>query len=117
MVNTRSIGKKAEDLAAKYLRKNGYRIIKRNYSLKIGEIDLIGYEAGQLVFIEVKARKNKHFGLPMEYVNLTKQTKLRRVAQSYMKQFGMPKGGCRFDVVSIILNEKETKIDLIKNAF
>lgn len=117
MGNTRLIGKKAEDLAVDYLKKKGYRIIKRNFSLKIGEIDIIGYEAGQLVFIEVKARKNKHYGLPMEYVDIKKQLKLRRVAQSYIKQFGMPKEGCRFDVVSIILNERETSIDLIKNAF
>lgn len=117
MVNTKLIGKKAEDMAVAYLKRKGYRIIQRNYSNRIGEIDIIGLEGGQLVFIEVKARKNSEYGLPMESVNFKKQLKLRQVAQSYLKQFGMPKGGCRFDVVSIILNEKEPDIELIKNAF
>jgi len=117
MANTRLIGKKAEDLAVDYLKRKGYRIIKRNYANKIGEIDIIGLESGQLVFIEVKARKTALFGLPMESINTRKQNKLRFVAQSYIKQYGMPKGGCRFDVISIILNKSQPDIQLIKNAF
>ncbi|HHU31161.1 MAG TPA: YraN family protein [Clostridia bacterium] len=117
MANTRLIGKKAEDLAVHYLKRNGYRIIQRNYANKIGEIDIVGFENGQLVFIEVKARKTALFGLPMESINTRKQNKLRLVAQSYIKQYGMPKGGCRFDVISIILNKSQPDIQLIKNAF
>ena len=117
MLNTRLIGKRAEDVAADYLKKKGYRIIKRNFSNRIGEIDIIAFEDGQLIFIEVKARKNCLYGLPMESVNFRKQKKVRRVAEAYMQQFGMPDSGCRFDVVSIMLNKHKEKIELIKNAF
>ena len=117
MVNTRAIGKRAEDLAADYLINNGYRIIQRNFSNKIGEIDLVGTEGGQLVFIEVKARKNNLFGFPQDSVNKRKQAKLRRVAESYLQQFGMPREGCRFDVVSMLYKNQTVSIELIKNAF
>jgi len=117
MVNSKLIGKKAEDMAVTYLKRKGYRVIERNYSNKIGEIDIIAFEGGQLVFIEVKARKSSAYGLPMESVNYRKQMKLRQVAQSYLKQHEMPEASCRFDVVSIILNENQSDIQLIKNAF
>ena len=55
-------GHSAEDKAVQLLRKKGYRILGRNVRLAGGELDLIADDQGVLVFIEVKARRDQHFG-------------------------------------------------------
>ena len=66
--NRRRQGKIGEDLAAKYLERNGLRIIERNYRFERGEIDLIAEEGEELVFVEVKTRRSNAFGAPEDAV-------------------------------------------------
>ena len=102
-----------ENIAKNYLTNNGYKIIKTNFKNKIGEIDIIAYEKGVLVFVEVKYRKNATFGLPREAVDSRKQYKIRQVASSYINKYGLHNKPCRFDVVEIL----GEKITLIKDCF
>ena len=82
----RQLGDAGEDLAAAALKKQGYKILERNYVCPLGEIDLIARQGKTYVFIEVKTRKNDRFGAPQEAVNPAKQRKLRLLADYYLKQ-------------------------------
>ncbi|MCL6628515.1 MAG: YraN family protein, partial [Armatimonadetes bacterium] len=76
-----TLGTQGEILAAKHLESLGYEIIERNYRSQFGEIDIVASQNGDLVFVEVKTRRNAKFGYPSESVNLKKQQKIIRTAQ------------------------------------
>lgn len=107
------VGHSAEEQAVRYLKNNGYRIVKTNYVCKLGEIDIIGYDKDVLAFIEVKFRKNDAFGLPREAVNNYKQNKIRQVAITFINHNQLHNKTPRFDVVEILGDE----ITLIKGCF
>lgn len=114
--NKRKIGGRYEDLAVAYLREQGYEILERNYRDRLGEVDVIAREAGYLVFVEVKYRKDQRSGYPEESVFARKQQKIRHTASYYLYRHGYgEETPCRFDVVSITGDEEE--ILLIKDAF
>ena len=114
----RQLGDAGEDLAAAALKKQGYKILERNYVTPLGELDLIARQGKTYVFIEVKTRKNERFGAPQEAVNPAKQNKYRRLADYYLKQKRLGDGVLvRFDVVGITMSEDEHNIEVIQNAF
>ena len=113
----RELGDKGEDLAAAALKKQGYKIIERNYVTSLGEIDLIAKHKGVLVFIEVKTRKSEKFGAPSEAVHPAKQAKVRRLADYYLKQNRLGEMPVRFDVVSIIVEQLGHRLEIIQDAF
>lgn len=82
----KSLGSKGEDLAVRFLKRKGYRIIERNYKTPIGEIDIIAQDGGTLVFIEVKTRTSASFGYPFEAVDRKKRQKLKNLALLYLKK-------------------------------
>ena len=82
----RQLGDAGEDLAAAALKKQGYKILERNYVCPLGEVDLIARQGKTYVIIEVKTRKNERFGAPQEAVTSAKQHKLRRLADYYLQQ-------------------------------
>lgn len=112
-------GKLGESIAEKYLRKNGYIILEKNFRSKCGEIDIIGKDKDYIVFIEVKTRSSSKFGTPREAVTFTKQNKIYKTAQLYIMEKRLLNFNCRFDVIEVILNTvtNEHSIKLIKNAF
>jgi putative endonuclease len=113
-----ALGRKGEEVAVDFLKKQGYRIIKRNYRCRAGEIDIIAKQGSSLVFVEVKTRRSTHFGLPEEAVSYEKKRHLTRVALGYFTHYRIKETKCRFDVVSVVMNENGVKeIRLIKNAF
>ncbi|MBR2303486.1 MAG: YraN family protein [Clostridia bacterium] len=112
-MNTKIKGLYGEDLAIKYLAKRKYKIISRNYTCPMGEIDIVALDKKTLVFIEVKARSNEAFGLPREAVNKPKQWHISKTAQYFIHEHQVFSLETRFDVIEI-LNEK---INHIKNAF
>jgi len=89
--------------------------LARNYRNRLGEIDIVAKERDVIVFVEVKTRTGKRFGLAKEAVNYKKQKKLIRLAQAYLKQHGLFGKKARFDVVAIQLDDNE--IEIIKDAF
>ncbi len=106
---------RGEKAAAKFLKKNGYKIITQNFKCKLGEIDIIATYGEILVFAEVKQRKNNDFGNPSDFVDFRKQRKIRKTAEIYLMQKKI-KPLCRFDVIEV-LGDKEFSITHIKNAF
>ncbi len=110
-------GEKGEAIAARFLKKEGYKIVSQNYRTSLGEIDLIALEGEALVFIEVKTRTGYDFGLPQEAVDFKKQSKITRVALSYLSDLKSAPALCRFDVVAVKKNLKGYHVELIRNAF
>ena len=110
-------GKKAENTACKFLKKAGFKILEKNYTAKIAEIDIIAIHHDFLVFVEVKARKSLRKGQPKEAVNFSKQEKIKLGAAYYMKNKKLDNIRVRFDVVSIYQNNSKFEIKHIKNAF
>jgi putative endonuclease len=113
----KELGKKGEEVALRFLKKRGYRIIEKNYVCKMGEMDIIAKEKDTLVFVEVKTRTSTIFGPPQLAVNPTKQMQLSKVALSYLKAKQLEDVKARFDVVAILLGPKGEEIELIKDAF
>jgi putative endonuclease len=110
------LGEEGEELAIKFLKKNGYRIIQRNYRTPIGEIDIIARDGETMVFVEVKTRESMRYGLPFESIGLRKRQRISNVAALFLRRFKeIPP--CRFDVVSICYEDGRPRVDLIKGAF
>jgi putative endonuclease len=114
----RLLGDAGEDLAAAVLKKQGYKILERNYLTPLGEIDLIARQGKTLVFIEVKTRRGQGFGAPQEAVSPAKQARLRRLADYYLKQQRLGEDvPVRFDVVGITLVRDLPRVEIIQSAF
>ncbi|MCP3921941.1 MAG: YraN family protein [Desulfobacterales bacterium] len=111
------LGSRGEKLACKFLKKNGYKILERNYRSRYGEIDIIAKDSDFIVFVEVKARRSVRFGSPKEAVNQRKQYKISIVALDYLKKHKIIEQKSRFDVVSIKTSGNKSEIEIIKNAF
>jgi len=111
-------GKKGEEIAASYLRKQGYKILEKNYRTKLGEIDIIANDNGCISFVEVRSINNLSFILPEDTINKNKELQIMRVALAYIKRYKLENKSCRFDVISIENVDGATpQIRLIKNAF
>jgi putative endonuclease len=110
------LGKEGEDRAAKFLAKQGYKILERNYRTRNGEIDLIALHKGEVVFVEVKTRTGDAFGAPELAVNPRKQGRMIKAALGYIKYKKLHQMPCRFDVVAIT-TAAGYEVELIQNAF
>lgn len=113
---TKSFGRKGEELAAAYLRSQGYAILHRNYRTPLGEADLVARDGEAVVFVEVKARSSDAFGQPFEAVDPRKQEKIKRVALYYLKQNRL-EAPVRFDVISIVSRSGGSEVNHIREAF
>lgn len=114
----RDIGLAAEEAAYQYLLKQGLKPVLRNYNCKLGEIDLIMQECADLVFIEVRYRKQIKYGSPLESITYTKQQKLIKTAAHYLQTQRLYNfQSCRFDVVSVLKQVDSYKVEWLKNAF
>ena len=106
MIKNKALGKIGEDAASSYLSSSGYIIIEKNYSCKLGEIDIIAKKGKYLVFIEVKTRTNLKYGYPEESVNKYKIKKIKDVANIFIiDNESLSNFNFRFDVISIIVNK------------
>ena len=112
--NKRTVGTDREVQAANYLEDNGMRIVERNFRCRQGEIDLIGYHEGYLVFVEVKYRSTERQGHALEAVDYRKQCKICRVADYYRYLHKVDDfTNVRYDVVAI----QNGEISWTQNAF
>ena len=98
---SRAAGASAEQLAADFLVERGFQILERNFTVKGGEIDLVCDDAGTLVFVEVRARKDGDFGAPEETIGSTKQRRIVLAARHYLVMRQIEERACRFDVIAI----------------
>jgi putative endonuclease len=116
MSEANELGKQGEEIAATYLRKQGYLILETNWRAGRNEIDLIAKDKDFLVVVEVKSRSNDKFTEPEEAVTKDKQMALIRAANAYIFRNNINLE-TRFDIISIIHNQNETRINHIKDAF
>jgi len=100
--NTRQeTGYLGEDAAERMLKGRGYGILERNFLVRGGEIDLVAWRKGILVFVEVKTRRGRGFGTPAEAVDLKKRKRLEKAAKVYLLRYGDNQPACRFDLVEV----------------
>ncbi|MBN1913567.1 MAG: YraN family protein [Candidatus Omnitrophica bacterium] len=110
-------GRSAEEAAAGFLKKKGYRIIQKNYRTKLGEIDIIAKDKDTFCFIEVKSRHSDKFGSPKESITADKQNRIAKSSLIFLKANKLFDEKSRFDVVALSYPEGKPKIELIKDAF
>ena len=112
-MKTTEIGRLGETEVCRRLEQLGYSIVKRNFCIRGGEIDIIAKDGDCYVFCEVKYRSGRQAGNPLEAVDQRKQKKIFRCALYYTVQHGIEDAQCRFDVIGV----EGTEITHIKNAF
>jgi putative endonuclease len=112
-------GAAAEELAAQYLQVRGLKIIARNLRCKAGELDLVCLDGGVLAIVEVRQRGSAEFGGALASVTWTKQRKILRAAQFFLRREKQWKNlALRFDVLAIEgLPDGAHCIDWVKDAF
>lgn len=93
-------GQAGEEQALRYLTKQGFALVERNFQCRGGEIDLIMQKNGMLVFVEVRKRASAQFGGAAASVIPAKQARLKKAAQFYLQRYADPPA-CRFDVIAI----------------
>ena len=110
--HNKRLGAAGENQAVRYLKRSGYKILKRNYKNPFGEVDIIAEKGEVLAFIEVKTRLSENYGAPSEAVGRARIEKYKRAAEYYFygKQINFT---VRFDIIEILHGE----INHIENAF
>ena len=112
-------GARGEKLACRFLRRNGYKILYRNFKGRSGgEIDIVCRDNDTLVFVEVKTRTREDFGRPVAAVDRQKQKRISRGGLAWLRMLDNPDILFRFDVVEVIVADNaKPRLELIKNAF
>ncbi len=110
-------GNHGEEVAAKYLKSQGYHIIERNFLIRGGEIDIVAKDGEYLCFIEVKARWSHEYGSPIESMTPWKIKALLRTAQFYLMKTNWGNGPYRLDFVGVDFSQSKDNptIELIRN--
>ncbi len=117
-ISTHNFGRFSESEALKYLKKSGFKILESNYRNRLGEIDIIAQEKETISFVEVKSSSFDTLSSPKEAVDNRKQLKISRCAVSYLKEKKFLDRSARFDVLSIVFDErKNPQFELIRDAF
>ena len=113
------LGTRGEKLACQFLRKNGYKILYRNFRGRTGgEIDVVCRDRDTLVFVEVKTRTREDFGRPFEAIDRDKRKRISRGGLAWLRLLDNPDILFRFDVVEVIIAEgTEPRLELLRNAF
>jgi putative endonuclease len=111
------LGQRGENVAAKYLREQGLKILVRNFRCAVGEIDIVAREGKTIVFVEVKTRVVDD-PMPEDQVNQPKRHQLTKAAKFYLGRYGTPQPPARFDVVAIVWpTGREPQIRHTSDAF
>ena len=115
----RDFGRRGEDVAARFLRRLGYKIVARGDSAGPGELDLVAVDGRTVVFVEVKTRRSDEQGLPSEAVDSEKQRRLTRAALAYLKRHRLLEYPARFDVVAVTWpgDRRKPVVEHIPGAF
>ncbi len=117
MIDKKKIGIKGEKFAVKYLKKNKYKILLRNFSCHLGEIDIIARNDKYIVFVEVKTRNETSIMLPRASVDYKKQERITSTANYFMQKY-KTELTTRFDIAEVIYDSKgKMKINYLENAF
>ncbi|MEN8125711.1 MAG: YraN family protein [Bacteroidota bacterium] len=116
MAQHNELGKEGEDLAVAFLIKKGYQIIERNWRFKKAEIDIIAQKENTLAMVEVKTRSTNFFGDPQEFIKIKQKKSLISAIDEYVTSRDLDVD-VRFDVIGIVKNDSENKIEHLEDAF
>ncbi|MDN3723156.1 YraN family protein [Aequorivita sp. SDUM287046] len=117
MASHNELGKIGEEIAEQYLLRNGYKILRRNFFFDKAEIDIIAQkEENTIVMVEVKTRNSAFFGDPQEFVTKNKIKLLVKAANEYIVSNEL-NVEVRFDIISVLKNQKMEKLEHFENAF
>lgn len=118
MINKRAVGDQAETIAAEFLKQKNYQLVAQNFQCRFGEIDLIMRSPdNEIIFIEVRYRKNDNYGGAVASITTNKQNKIRKTAEHYLQSNQLNDSACQFDVIAITQKNNKLNIDWITNAF
>ena len=109
-------GEWGEQIARQYLEKQDYGILETNYRYGKAEADIIAYDDGMIVFVEVKTRSNTDYGEPEDFVDRTKQRAYIRLANQYLIEKNRIEEA-RFDIIAIHIDNDGYHINHLKDAF
>lgn len=104
-------------MACGFLKRRGYRILRRNYRSPFGEVDIIASKGDSLVFCEVKTRSGGGMDTALEAVDRRRQGRMARTASYYLACEGAGRCFCRFDVIALLGSGGRWKIEHVENAF
>jgi putative endonuclease len=115
----RWFGTRSERAAARFLKRLGYRILLRNYSCDLGELDIIALDRQCIVFVEVRSTEGTDHSQPAASVDIIKQKRLSRLALYFLKQKRLLNHSARFDVLTLCWpeNQRHPTFQHIKHAF
>ena len=114
----RTFGDFGERVAASHLESHGYKILERNWSSRVGEIDIIASRGEDLVFVEVRSRKGRDFGAPEESITARKREHILSTIGFYLEQHPDSPPNHRIDLVVLELDRKGRvmRVEQIENA-
>lgn len=120
-VEAAELGRKGEDLVAEYLRQKGYIVVKRNYKDRFGEIDIIAENKEEIVFVEVKTRREGALVSGLQAVDIKKAERIRKTALLFLNRLKISLKP-RFDVAEVTAFIRDDgsvgyKLNYIKSAF
>ena len=116
MADHNELGKEGEDLAVAHLLKNGYKIVARNFRYQKAEVDIIARKKDVLAVIEVKTRSTPDFGDPQNFLKQKQINSLVKAIDFFVNEHDL-EVNVRFDIIAIIKNKADTKIEHLKDAF
>ena len=113
---SKAIGDRAEDQSARFLERQGLKVLVRNFRCRGGEIDLICRDGKALVFVEVRLRRNACFGGAAASISQGKQRRIILAARHYLTANAKNDADCRFDCL-LLDGNPEHSIEWIRDAF
>jgi putative endonuclease len=115
----RWFGSRSERAAARYLRRLGYRVVARNWSRPLGELDIVAVDGECIVFVEVRSTEQESTERPAASVTSEKQRRLTQLALAFLQEHGLLGRTARFDVLTVSWppGRRDPRIDHHKNAF
>lgn len=116
MAQHNELGKKGEQIAVDFLVEGGYKIVEKNYRFDKAEVDIIAQKENTLAIVEVKTRSTSNFGDPQNFVKPKQIQQLVKAVDEYVTVNNLDVD-VRFDVIAIVKNGKNIKINHLKNAF
>lgn len=112
-----ALGRVGERIAARWLRRRGWRVIAERFRSGHRDLDLIVERGGMVAFVEVKTRRDTAFGDPVEAVSWRKRRELIRSAMIWADRFGPAGAAYRFDVVGVVVAGRDARIRHVEDAF
>lgn len=117
--NRKKTGYYGEAIACKVLEKRGYRLVEKNFTIRGGEIDLIIKKEQELIFVEVKTRRNDRYGSPLESITPQKQRRIIRASEIFLCGKERDEVDARFFAVGVCLDDRDrpVKVEILEDIF